>query len=80
MTKDESVTTPMDIKAWHDPVKNETRINIVITDSYILQAKQAENNLSSLIDMAQLFGMLEDAVCMKMGFEPPRTNGRGHNV
>jgi hypothetical protein len=75
-----TVTTPMDITAWHDPVKNETRINIVVTDQYFLNAKPAENNLSGLIDMPQLFGMLEDAVCMKMGLEPPRTNKRGHNV
>ena len=42
-------------------------------------ARPAQLNLSSM-SMKQFFGMLEDAVCMKLGIEMPKTDKEGHNV
>lgn len=70
----------MDIKAWVSPVEDEFHVTIRVPREYAWCAKPARPNLSHLIDMPQFFGMLEDAVCMKLGIEQPRTNERGHNV
>ena len=48
-------------------------ISIRVPHAYIIHGRPADINISSMIDIDQFFGMLEDVICMKLGLEPPRT-------
>ncbi len=74
-------TTPqMQIMCEQKYYENEIFITIRVPENYILHAKSAQPNFSRSISMKQFFGMLEDAVCMKLGIEMPKTDREGHNV
>ena len=70
----------LEIKAWEDLSIENFHITIRVPRDYVLNAEPARPNLSHMIDMPQFFGMLEDAICMKLGIEQPKTDKRGHNV
>ncbi len=77
----EPQTTPqMQIMCELKKYEDEIFITIRVPRDYMLHARPAKPNLLHHINMKQFFGMLEDAVCMKLGIEPPQTNKDGHNV
>ena len=48
-------------------------ISIRVPHTYIIHSRPADINISSLIDMDQFFGMLEDVICLKLGLELPKS-------
>ena len=70
------------MQCYTNPVTDDIHINIVVPRFYVLQAKvtRESREIGRMVDMPQFFGMLEDAICTKLGIEKPKTDSRGHNV